>query len=126
VLLVILPTYAVLRWTQRGALTGAEIATDAEASALSGTGKIAGFGIVATAGVLIGASALGLKLGLPTFLAGLATALVVLTIKRGGLVEIVGDISWGVLPLVAGLFVLVEALEKTGVLATLADLLTGC
>jgi len=29
-------------------------------------------------------------------------------------------ISWGVLPLVAGLFVLVEALEKTGVTAALA------
>ncbi|WP_204265234.1 SLC13 family permease, partial [Klebsiella pneumoniae] len=31
--------------------------------------------------------------------------------------------SWSVLPLVAGLFVLVEALGATGVLARLADLL---
>ena len=33
------------------------------------------------------------------------------------------DVSWGVLPLVAGLFVLVEALEKTGVTNDLAGLL---
>ena len=33
------------------------------------------------------------------------------------------DISWGVLPLVAGLFVLVEALGKTGLIETIAALL---
>ncbi|HEV7438384.1 MAG TPA: arsenic transporter [Methylobacterium sp.] len=122
-LLAIVATYAVLRWTQAGALASQEIATDADASPLSGTGKIAGLGIVATAGALIGASAFGLDLGMPTFIAGLATTLVVLAIKRGGAVEIVKDISWGVLPLVAGLFVLVESLEKTGVLTMLADAL---
>ncbi|WP_336486680.1 arsenic transporter [Methylobacterium nigriterrae] len=121
--LAILATYAVLRWTQSRALAGQEIETDPVTTSLSGTGKVAGLGIVATAGVLLAASAAGLELGLPTFLAGLATSLVVLALKRGGLVEVVSDISWGVLPLVAGLFVLVEALEKTGVLRMLADLL---
>ena len=38
---------------------------------------------------------------------------------------ILKGISWGVLPLVAGLFVLVEALEKTGVTNDLAALLRG-
>ncbi len=33
------------------------------------------------------------------------------------------DIAWGVLPLVAGLFVMVEALVKTGVIAELSALL---
>ena len=32
------------------------------------------------------------------------------------------DISWGVLPLVAGLFVLVEALDKTGLIDTITAL----
>ena len=36
---------------------------------------------------------------------------------------VVRDISWGVLPLVAGLFVLVEALERTGVIGVLVQLL---
>ena len=97
------------------------IAKDVAATPLSGTGKVAGLGIVATAGALIAASAYDLELGLPTFIAGLATTLLVLAIKRGGAVEIIKDVSWGVLPLVAGLFVLVEALEKTGVLTMVAD-----
>jgi arsenical pump membrane protein len=33
------------------------------------------------------------------------------------------DISWGVLPLVAGLFVLVEALNQTGVIASIGAIL---
>jgi arsenical pump membrane protein len=124
-LLAIVTTYAVLRLTQAKSLRGQSVATDVEAQPLSRTGLVAGIGIVATGGVLIGASALGLDLGLPTFVAGLATTIVVLLLKRGGLVEVAKDVSWSVLPLVAGLFVLVEALEKTGVLAMLADLLKG-
>ena len=33
------------------------------------------------------------------------------------------DISWSVLPLVAGLFVLVEALDKSGLIQTISALL---
>ncbi len=117
-------TYLVLRLTQNGTLKQQSVATDVEATALSRTGIVAGLGIVATGAVLIGASALGRDLGLPTFVAGLATALIVLALRKGsGAVEVVKDVSWSVLPLVAGLFVLVEALEKTGVLAMIADTL---
>ena len=117
-------TYLVLRLTQNGTLKQQSVATDVEATALSRTGIVAGLGIVATGAVLIGASALGRDLGLPTFVAGLATTLVVLALRRGsGAVEVAKDVSWSVLPLVAGLFVLVEALEKTGVLAMIADAL---
>ncbi|MBO1021955.1 arsenic transporter [Methylobacterium sp. SD274] len=119
--LAIVATYIVLRLTQNSVLRRQLIAKDVAATPLSGTGKVAGLGIVATAGALIAASAYDLELGLPTFIAGLATTLLVLAIKRGGAVEIIKDVSWGVLPLVAGLFVLVEALEKTGVLTMVAD-----
>ncbi|MEX7194525.1 arsenic transporter, partial [Pseudomonas aeruginosa] len=78
------------------------IATDVEAASLGLGGKVAGAGIVATAAALIGSSAAGIELGLPTFIAGLATTLVVLAIKRSGLVAVVKDVSWSVLPLVAG------------------------
>ncbi|AWN52147.1 arsenic transporter [Methylobacterium sp. 17Sr1-1] len=119
--LAILATYLVLRLTQNGTLRRQEVATEVETASLSRTGIVAGLGIVATGAVLIGASALGRDLGLPTFVAGLATTLIVLALKRGsGAVEVVKDVSWSVLPLVAGLFVLVEALEKTGVLAMIA------
>ena len=112
-------TFVVLRVTQRAQLR-AGIATDVEPTGLSTSGKMAALGVLATGIALIAASALDIQLGLPTFIAGLATAIVVLTIKREGAWETIKGISWAVLPLVAGLFVLVEALETTGVLQTLA------
>ena len=121
--LVIAATYVVLRLTQGSTLKLQTVATDVERAALSRTGLVAGLGIAATGAVLIGASAYGLDLGLPTFVAGLLTTLAVLLMKRGGLVEVARDVSWSVLPLVAGLFVLVEALEATGVLGLIADAL---
>ncbi|KQU33968.1 arsenic transporter [Methylobacterium sp. Leaf94] len=121
--LAIVATYAILRLTQNSVLRDQQVATDVEAVHLSRTGLVAGLGIVTTGGVLIGASALGLDLGLPTFVAGGLTTAAVLLMKRGGLVEVAKDVSWSVLPLVAGLFVLVEALEKTGVLRMIADAL---
>ena len=121
-LAAILATYGVLRWTQRARLRQ-EISADIDIPTLSAGGKSAALGIVATAGVLLASSAFDIQLGLPTFLAGLATAVLVLTRSRCGPVAIVKAISWGVLPLVAGLFVLVQALQKTGVTDSLAGLL---
>ncbi len=121
--LAIIATYAMLRLTQGKALRGQPVATEVAVAALSRTGLVAGLGILATGAVLIAASVLGRDLGLPTFCAGLVTTLAILAMRRGGLVAMVGGVSWSVLPLVAGLFVLVEALERTGVLARLADLL---
>jgi arsenical pump membrane protein len=115
-------TYAVLRWTQRAQLKN-PISKAIDMPTLTLPGKLAAFGIAATAIVLLLSSALDLQLGLPTFLAGVATAILVLIPSRRGPVAVLKDISWGVLPLVAGLFVLVEALEKTGVTSDLAGLL---
>ena len=115
-------TYAVLRVAQRAHLRE-PIASDLEAKRLSTGGKVAAVGIVATGAVLIASSALDLQLGLPTFVAGVATVVVVLVIEREGPWATVKDMSWAVIPLVAGLFVLVQALETTGVLTLLAGVL---
>jgi arsenical pump membrane protein len=115
-------TYLLLRWTQRGALRE-EVATNIPWPALSGAAKMAGVGIAATAAVLLASSALDIQLGLPTAVAGTLTAAVVLLREKKWPWRIVKDISWGVLPLVAGLFVLVEALAKTGLIETIATLL---
>jgi arsenical pump membrane protein len=115
-------TFLLLRWTQRGAL-GQEIATDVPVPILSGAGKTAAIGIAATAIVLLVASALDVALGLPTAISGTATAAVVLIRERKGPWIVVKGISWGVLPLVAGLFVLVEALDKTGLIGVITTLL---
>ena len=121
-LLSIVATYVVLRWTQRKQLQG-EILSEIEVPELSAAGKMAAFGIMGTAAVLLASSAFDFQLGLPTFLTGVATALLVLLRSKSGLAPVLKNISWGVLPLVAGLFVLVEALEKTGVTNDLAGLL---
>ena len=118
-LLSILATYAALRWTQRSALQQ-EISADIEQPELSTAGKLAAAGIVGTAIVLLVSSGFDIQLGLPTALAGMATAILVLTRSESGVVTVLKNISWGVLPLVAGLFVLVESLQVTGVVQRLA------
>ncbi len=122
--LAILATYAALRFSQRTDLRQ-PIRADIDVPKLSRGGMLAAAGIVGTAFVLLGASALDLQLGLPTFLAGLATAILVLVPGATRPGTIMKNISWGVLPLVAGLFVLVEALQKTGVTDRLSDLVQG-
>ena len=123
-LAAIAATYGVLLWTQRAALRG-RLATEIEQPVLSGPARLAAGGIGVTVVVLMGASAFGLALGWPTFAAGVGTAVVVLVRSGGGAGAILRGISWGVLPLVAGLFVLVEALDRTGVTGAIAGALTA-
>jgi arsenical pump membrane protein len=122
--LSILATYFVLRWSQQADLRQ-EISAGIDVPELSAAGKMAALGIVATAIVLLVSSGFGIQLGLPTLLAGLGTAILVLARSTSGVSNIVKNISWGVLPLVAGLFVLVASLEKTGVTRQLSLLLQG-
>ncbi len=122
-LLSILATYAVLRWTQRHELH--DVSADIDVPELSAAGRMAAVGIGGTAVVLLASSAFDIQLGLPTFLAGVATAVLVLLRSQSGPLTVLKEISWGVLPLVAGLFVLVEALERSGVTDALARLLHG-
>jgi arsenical pump membrane protein len=120
----IVATYLALRWTQRKALAQ-PIAAEATAPELSSAGKTAALGIAATAVALLACSALDIPLGLPTAIAGFLTAAIVLMLERKGPWSTIKDISWGVLPLVAGLFVLVEALDKTGVTSLIAAFLAA-
>jgi arsenical pump membrane protein len=118
----ILVTYAALRLTQRNALNQ-KIAEDLATSPLSTGGKCVAIGIGLTAVALLAASALDRPLGLPTFIAGTAVTVVILLISRQSPFPLLRDISWGVLPLVAGLFILVEGVEQTGVLRVMARML---
>jgi len=118
----IVVTFLMLRWTQRREL-GQAVANDVPVPVLSQSGKTAAAGIAVTALVLLGCSAFDTQLGLPTAIAGAATALVVLALERKMPWKTLGGVSWGVLPLVAGLFVLVEALDRTGVIGLVATFL---
>jgi arsenical pump membrane protein len=120
--LSIVATYSVLRFMQRDALTQ-PIEADVDVPALSGAGKATGLGIIVMAVVMLAASAFGVPLGLPTFCAGLALFISSCLLKRTFLTGHLAEISWSVLPLVAGLFVLVEGLQHTGVINHLAQVM---
>jgi arsenical pump membrane protein len=115
-------TYIALRLTQRRGL-GAAVATVDDMPPFPLGAKLAAAGIATTAVVLLVASALGRDLGFPTFVAGTAVTITVLLIGRHSPMRILKDVSWSVLPLVAGLFILVEGLNRTGVLPSLAGTL---
>jgi len=120
-LLSIGATYVVLRLTQRRALEQT-LEADVERPQLSPGGKATGVGILATAVVLMLASALDLPLGWPTFAAGVVTVTIVL-VRSHTAPRMLREVSWGVIPLVAGLFVLVEALDHVGVIHAASDAL---
>jgi arsenical pump membrane protein len=116
----IVVTYLALHLTQRGAINDERIEKTVSRLRLSYGGKSAAYGTVAIGVVLVGASALDIQLGLPTFICGVVTCAVVLGLNRQTPLPLLKDISWSVLPLVAGLFVLVEALARTGMIVQLA------
>jgi arsenical pump membrane protein len=116
-------TYLALRLTQRGAIAEAKIAAKVAKPPLGRRGRLAAYGIGAIAVALLACSALDAALGLPTFICGAVTSAIVLALNRQSPWRVIKGISWGVLPLVAGLFVLVEALVHTGVIAGLSQAL---
>jgi arsenical pump membrane protein len=121
-LLAIVATFAALRLVMRAHLADGCRAEVEEARLGAGAG-IALAGIATTAVLLLVMSALDRPLGLPTAIAGVATtAIVLLRDPRGGWTAI-RHVSWSVLPLVAGLFVLVEALAHLGLMTAIAGLL---
>jgi arsenical pump membrane protein len=118
-LLAILATFIALRVTQRRALA-LPIARDLDLPRLPRGAALAAGGIGVTALVLLGASALDRPLGLPTFLAGGCSVAAVLLYRRAAPWALLRGVSWSVLPLVAGLFVLVAGVGRTGLLENLA------
>ncbi len=116
-------TYVVLRWLVRDDIRG-RVEGSSDAPHLTSQGRLAAGGIVLTGAILIGASALDLDLGLPTCVAGILT--VVIATRGRELRRVVGGVSWSVLPLVAGLFVLVEALNQVGAVAKVEEALRWC
>jgi arsenical pump membrane protein len=117
-------TYLALRWAVRRDLA-ADQPGPASLPMLGRSGRLVAGGIVLTAAVLMTASALGADLGLPTLLSGLAVVVGVTAITRASPLPLLRHVSWGVLPLVAGLFVLVEAVFRTGALDAMTAWLHG-
>lgn len=118
--LAIASTFLVLRFTQRRELAGG-CEVPSRMAPLSSGGRTALAGLIATAVVLMAVSAMDWSLGLPTCVMGVLTAAVVLLRDRSSPLPLLREVSWTVLPLVAGLFVLVEAISRTGLTERLAQ-----
>lgn len=118
-LIAIVTTFVILRWTQRKKLAG-RCRANLPLPPLSVNGRLALGGIVLAIVTLLVVSALGISLGLPTAIVGVLVSGTILLRSRSLPWPLMKGISWGILPLVAGLFVLVEALDQTGIIRTLA------
>ena len=113
--LSIVATFAVLRLIFRNEL-GACIEQEVAAEKLKGEGKLVLGGIAVMVLVLLTASLLKKDLGLPTCLAAIAVTAVVSIKSRSNPVPLLRHISWSTLLLVAGLFIMVDAVESIGAL----------
>jgi len=111
----IIATYAVLRWYFRRDLADG-IEHEAEERALGHNGKIVLCGLLLVVAVLLVASALGKDLGLPACVTACVIVAVVSLVTRESPLALVKEVSWSTLLLVAGLFVMVRAVEPIGLL----------
>jgi arsenical pump membrane protein len=114
-LLSIVVTFAVMRFLFRDELSQS-IECEVDDAKLNGNGKLVLAGLALMIAVLLTASAMKKDLGLPTCLAAVVITAVVSITSKGNPITLVREISWGTLLLVAGLFVMVDALESQGAL----------
>ena len=111
----ILVTFFVMRFMFREDLCKS-IDCDVEDTKLSGNGKLVLAGLALMIAVLLTASTLKKDLGLPTCLAALVITAVVSIRAKSNPTKLAREISWSTLLLVAGLFVMVDAVEGQGAL----------
>ena len=114
-ILSIAATYAVMRYLFRKELC-AVIECEVEAEPLNGNGKLVLGGLFLMVVVLLTASSLRKDLGLPTCLVALIITACVSLRARSNPLKLFREISWGTLVLVAGLFIMVDAVESIGAL----------
>jgi arsenical pump membrane protein len=115
----ILATFAVLWRVSQKSLSG-PVDPVTERRRLSPTGRLALAGIFIGVATLLTCSALDIPLGVPTICAGIFALILVALRDRAAPKLALRNVAWGVIPLVAGLFVIVEALNRAG-MAALAD-----
>jgi arsenical pump membrane protein len=109
----IVVTFVVLRLISRRDLDG-KAEDGSEVTALTLEGRRAAWGLALAGVVLISASVLGMDLGIPTLAAAVVAVAIATAVNARAVMEIARAVSWSVLPMVAGLFVLVEALNAAG------------
>ena len=118
----IVVTWGLLVLVFRADLAGA-VEDESHVPRLSGTGRLAAVGIVGVVLAMLAASALGFPLGAPALIASVLAIAAVQATKREAPWALLEHVSWSVLALVAGLFVLVAGIGQTGLIAALTEAL---
>jgi arsenical pump membrane protein len=114
-ILSILSTYAIMRWIFRKELVRT-IDYEVEEKQLDSHARLVLGGLAAMILVLLTASSLGKDLGLPACLAALVITTVVSIKARSNPLKLAMEISWQTIVLVAGLFIMVDAVVSIGAL----------
>ena len=114
-ILSIAVTFLVMRFLFRDELRN-PINAEVDEAELSANGRLVLAGLALMIGVLLTASAFNKDLGLPTCLAALLITAVVSIKAKSNPLTLGREISWATLLLVAGLFVMVDAVESQGAL----------
>ncbi len=114
-LLSIATTYVVMRFLFRNDLKST-IEEKVEVEPLNSEGKLVLVGLVLMVITLLTASTLKKDLGLPACLAALVITAVVSIKAKSNPLKLAKEISWTTLVLVAGLFIMVDAVESIGAL----------
>ncbi|HEY5254856.1 MAG TPA: arsenic transporter [Acidobacteriaceae bacterium] len=118
----IVTTFLVLWWVGRIDLRP-PIHDGAVSPTLDAKGRRAGIGILLAATALLITSALGGPVGPATFFAGILAMLFVARTDLQVMAAALRSVSWGIIPLVAGLFAIVAALQRAGALEVSAHAL---
>jgi arsenical pump membrane protein len=113
-------TFLLLWWRNRADLHD-RMQDGVKPAALDTMGRRAALGVLAAAGALLATSAMGGPVGPATAIAGLLATLFVARTQGRIMVAALRNVSWSVIPLVAGLFVMVQALKGVGALQICAE-----
>ena len=121
-LVAVVFTFFLLKFTQKNNLK-LGLSIENITPKLSSGAKTSLAGIIVSSVVLLVCSALEIQLGLPTFITGVLFSIAVTFRSPMKMVSVLKGISWSILPLVACLFIIVEALAKTGLIENISSFL---
>ena len=108
-------TFLLLWWRSRGDLSQ-PMQDGVQPASLNPMGRRAAVGVLLAAGALLATSAMGGPVGPAALLAGIVAMLFVAGRQWRVMASALRHMSWSVIPLVAGLFVMVSALQQVGAL----------
>lgn len=108
-------TYLLLRYAMRRELCS-RVEPDGEPAVLTQSGKAALVTVTISSVLVILAAAFERPVGATAAIVAAASVVIVAFFDRTTVARVVRESAWSIVPLVAGLFVLVRALDRTGIL----------